>query len=311
MKSPRDLVKAGVHWGHLTSRWCPRMAPYIWGFKNGVHLIDVSKTALQLQKAADFINKVTAEGKTVLWVGTKKPAQDVIRAAADRLGMPYVNHRWIGGTLNNWSQVKKSITKSLHYEDVLARAADFPFYTKKDLNSFNKSLQRLLKGIGGIRKMTWPIGAIVLVDVSKEATALREAVSMNIPVIALVDTNGDPSLVDYVIPANDDTPGSIKTIIDVLADAAFAGKEVAATKKAEATGEEQQATDTEMMSGAEILTLEEGEEDRGNTRRSPGAGRGRSQQPGAPGGAGGRGRGGQGPRSGRASAGARRFRTGQ
>lgn len=230
MISLKDLVKAGVHWGHLKSRWCPKMEPYIWGHKNGVHLIDVSKTANQVQKAAEFLKSVAAENKTILWVGTKRPAQEIIKETATKLEMPYVNHRWIGGTLNNWSQIKKSITKSLHLEDVLARAADFPIYTKKDLNTFNKTLQRLLKGIGGIRKMSWPIGALVLVDVNKEASALKEAVSMGIPVVAIVDTNADPSLVDYVIPANDDSPNSIRLVLNVLADSVIAGKDLAKTK---------------------------------------------------------------------------------
>jgi len=127
----RELVKVGAHFGHLKARLNPRMNPYIWGVRNNVHLIDVSKTAVLVDKAAKFLESVAAEGKPILWVGTKKAAKDVIKAVADKLDMPYVNHRWIGGTLSNFSQVRKSVTKLLHYEDVLEKTEKFPHYTKK------------------------------------------------------------------------------------------------------------------------------------------------------------------------------------
>ena len=139
----KELIKAGVHFGHRRSVWSPRMAPFIWGFKNNVHLIDVSKTAHNLEQAAQFLVSVAADGKSILWVGTKKPAQAIIYAAANRLGMPYVTHRWIGGTLSNHSQVKKSVTKLLHYEDILSKASKYPYYTKKELNTFQKVVDRL------------------------------------------------------------------------------------------------------------------------------------------------------------------------
>lgn len=226
----RELVKAGVHFGHQSSRWCPRMAPYIWGKKNGVHLIDVSKTANQLEKAAKFLGEVAGQGKTVLWIGTKKPAQGAIKEAAAIAQMPSVTHRWIGGTLTNRLEVKKSITKYLHLEDVLKKAED-THYTKKELNSYKKRVDRLGKNIGGIIKMKWPVGALVVVDVRKEQSAVKEAAVMGIPVIALVDTNSDPSLVSYVIPANDDAPKSIKIITEYLAEAAKKGKEVFETER--------------------------------------------------------------------------------
>ena len=219
----KSLVKAGVHFGHQSSRWCPRMAGYIWGQKNGVHLIDISKTAIQLERASKFLENTIKEGKTVLWIGTKKPAQATIREAADVAGMPFVTHRWIGGTLTNRSQVQKSVTKFLHLCDVLKKT-DRVHYTKKELNSFQKRVDRLEKNIGGIVKMRWPIGALVVVDVRKEQSAIKEARSMNIPVIALVDTNSDPLGIDFVIPANDDAPRSIKILVDYLAQAALRGK---------------------------------------------------------------------------------------
>lgn len=223
----RKLIESGVHFGHQTSRWCPKMSPFIWGHKGTTHLIDVSKTAHQLERAAHFVEKMASEGKTILWVGTKKSAHDVISQVATNLGMPYVNHRWIGGMLSNHSQVKKSITKLLHYEDVLARAADYPHYTKKELNVIHKMVERLKKNVGGIREMRWPVGAIVIVDVEKESAALKEAVVMGVPVVAIVDTNGDPSLVDFVIPGNDDAVQSVSLLVGYLAEAAARGKEVA------------------------------------------------------------------------------------
>lgn len=228
----RLLVKAGVHFGHQSSRWCPRMAPFIWGKKNGVHLIDVSKTAAQMEKAAQFLEAVTTEGKTVLWVGTKKPAQDIITAAGKESNMPFVTHRWIGGTLTNRAEVKKSITKYLHLQDVLDKSSDL-HYTKKELNSFQKRVERLNKNIGGIIDMRFPIGAIVVVDVRKELSVVKEAAAMGIPVIALVDTNSDPLLVDYVIPGNDDAPKAIKVVIDYLVEAAKKGVSVAEQKRNE------------------------------------------------------------------------------
>lgn len=229
----RQLVKAGVHFGHQSSRWCPRMAPYIWGQKNGVHLIDVSKTAHRLEQAAKFLETTAKEGKGILWIGTKKPAQIAIKEAAETAQMPYVTHRWIGGTLTNHLQVKKSITKFLHLGDVLKRSSD-SHYTKKELNSFQKRVDRLEKNIGGIVKMKWPVGALVVVDVRKEASAVKEAAAMGIPVVALVDTNSDPLLVSHVIPANDDAPKSIKILVDYLAQAIVRGKEAFEQEQKEA-----------------------------------------------------------------------------
>ena len=231
MISLEKLFKAGVHFGHQKRRWCPRMAPYIWGYKNNVHLIDISKTAIQLEKAAKFIEEKVGQGASVLWVGTKKPAQDIVKSVAVDLDMPYVNHRWIGGTLSNFAQVKKSATKFLHYKDVIEKADKYPHYTKKELNVVQKAAVRLEHNVGGILNLKWPVGVLVIVDVLKERSALREAASMGIPVIALVDTNADPSLVDFVIPTNDDSPRAIQVILEYLEDAAKKGLEVVAQKK--------------------------------------------------------------------------------
>ncbi len=233
-----SLIKSGIHWGHQKSRRNPKMDPYIWGTKNGVSLIDVSKTAYQLEAAAKFLESVAAEGRQILWVGTKKPAQEVVFTAATSLKMPYVTHRWIGGTLSNYSQVTKSRTKLLHFEDVLAKAEKYPHYTKKELNVIQKAVERLKKNVGGIRNLSWPVGAIVLIDILKERSALKEAARMGVPVVALVDTNADPSLVDYVIPGNDDAPKAIRWVIDELAKAASKGAAVAQAKPVDSAVEQ-------------------------------------------------------------------------
>ncbi len=225
----RKLIEASVHFGHDTSRWCPKMQPYIWGQRNNVHLIDVSKTAHQLEKAAKFLEDMTIQGKSILFVGTKKAAQNIVKSLAISLECSYVAHRWIGGTLTNYSQVKKSITKLLHYEDVLSKA-DQSHYTKKELMQFQKMVNRLKENVGGIRDFIWPVGAIVIVDIRKEQAALKEAATMGIPVVAVVDTNCDPSLVNYVIPANDDAPRSIKIILEYLGLAIQEGKKKAVEK---------------------------------------------------------------------------------
>jgi small subunit ribosomal protein S2 len=227
----KTLIKAGVYFGHRTSTWSPKMKPYIWGKKGEICLIDVSKTAIQMEKAARFLEDIVSQGKSVLWIGTKKPAQAVVKEVAAKLGACFVTHRWIGGTLTNNSQVKKSVAKLLHFKDILEKADKFP-YTKKERNSFMKMAERLSKNVGGIKDLKLPLGAVVIVDIAKEHSALKEAVLEKIPVIGLVDTNCDPSLVDIVVPCNDDSPRSIKVVLDYLSQAVERGngkqKELAA-----------------------------------------------------------------------------------
>lgn len=277
----KELIAAGVHFGHQTWRWNPKMKPYIWGSKNGVHLIDVSKTAFLLEKAARFLEEVASSGKPILFVGTKKAARQPVAEIAQKFDIPFVTHRWIGGTLTNYPQVKKSITKLLHYEDILEKS-DQHSYTKKELGVFRKAVERSLKNIGGIRKLSWPIGAVFVVDVKKEHTAIREAVAAGVPIVGIIDTNGDPSPVDYAIPANDDISRSIEIIVNYLADAVARGKAVAAMRPAESASAE----------GAEgALGREQGEKEGEEGRRRPnsrrrrpmrGGGRG-NERPGRPG----------------------------
>ncbi|MEX0671855.1 MAG: 30S ribosomal protein S2 [Candidatus Babeliales bacterium] len=259
----KELIKAGVHFGHQSSRWSPKMDPYIWGHRRGVHLIDVSKTANQLEKAAQFLQELAKQGKSILWIGTKKPAQAIISKTGLALGMPYVNHRWIGGTLTNFSQVKKSVTNLLHFDDVIKKADQFS-YTKKELNTISKTAERLRKNVGGIVNLRLPIGAIVVVDVRKELAAIREAIVSGVPVVALVDTNSDPSLVDYVIPANDDSPKSIGLILQYLEDATAKGK--AAAKKV-APKTEAKAVEV-AKAGIEVVEVVEEEEEESTPKKT-------------------------------------------
>jgi small subunit ribosomal protein S2 len=254
----KKLVSSNVHFGHKAARWHPKMAPYIWGSRNDIHLINVAQTAHQLEKAAQFLENVAAQKRSILFVGTKKIAQDIVKEIGEKLKVPYVIHRWIGGTLTNFSQVRKSITKLLHAEDILAKAAQLA-YTKKERVSLQKMVERLQKNVGTIRNFTWPVGAVVLVDIKKEQTALREAASVGIPVVALVDTNCDPSLVDYVIPANDDAASSVKVILDYLAQAIERGQQHAAEQV-----QEQVAMPEEKE---EVLQLSEEDEDDAQARR--------------------------------------------
>lgn len=267
----RALVEHGVHFGHQTSRWNPRMQPYIWGHRNGIHLIDVSKTAFQLEKAAKFLHDIAAEGKTILLVGTKKAAQNTIENAGKRLNMPFVRSRWVGGTLTNYSQVKKSVTRLLHFEDVLAKSAEQSHYTKKELNTYLKLTQRLEKGVGGIRSLRMPLGAVVIVDVRKEATAVKEAQFAGIPVVAMVDTNCDPSGIDLVIPANDDAPRAIEFVINYLADAIEEGKK---KRAADVAAAKQQAEDAgqDLSDRDRLLSVVSDEEEEERKPKAPARG---------------------------------------
>lgn len=265
----RELIAKGVHFGHQTWRGNPKMRPYIWGEKNGIHLIDVSKTAYQIEHAANFLKEIAAEGKEILWCGTKRAAAGVVTRIGAATNSPFVAHRWVGGTLTNHVQVKKSVTKLLHLEDVLSKSADAQLYTKKELGVFAKLVERAERNVGGIRTMVWPLGALIVVDVRKEHVAIREALDRGVPVVALVDTNGDPSNIQHVIPANDDSPDAINFILSYLAEAVNAGKQIArerlaaegadAQKRAPAAAPEEDRSSIELQLAAVEASLEEGE----------------------------------------------------
>lgn len=262
----RLLIKQGVHFGHQTSRWFPKMRPYIWGAQNGIHLIDVSQTAHKLEQAAQFLEKIAGEGKSIVWVGTKKAAHDIIERIGKELGLPFVINRWVGGTFTNNPQIRKAIQNLLHYEDIIEKSAEYP-YSKKELNVFQKNIDRLERNIGGIRKLKWPVGAVVVVDVKKEHVCVKEAIARGIPIVALVDTNCDPSSIDYVIPGNDDVPRAIDIIMSYLAEATKRGLVVAANRPAEEHEQEFSESSYENIPGLE--DEEEKDKDKRRTRRRP------------------------------------------
>jgi len=260
MMSLEFLVKNGVQFGHQSWRVCPKMMPYIWGEKNGIHLIDVSKTAQRINQAKAFLESVAAEGKPILWVGTKKAAQPVVEHAGTQLNSPYVTNRWIGGTLTNFSEVKKAIEKLEHYESLLEHSERM--YTKKEYGKFRKIVERVRDNVGGIRNISWPIGAVVVVDVKKEQVAVKEALKMGIPVVALADTNADPSGIDYIIPGNDDISRAIRVVIDPLIEAVSNG-----IQKAEEKARQQQQQQEQEQQKQESQAASEHKEHSGHKQQ--------------------------------------------
>lgn len=254
----KKLIEAGVPFGHPTSSWNPKMAPYIWGKKNKIYLVNVLETARLLEKAAEFLKKVAAENKSILWIGTKKTARSIIDTIASRTNCPYVSHRWIGGALTNYGQIRKPIVKLLHFKDILSKA-DHAHYTKKELSRLQKESEKLANNFGGLVNFKWPLGAVVIVDVRKEQAALKEAAALGVPVVALVDTNSDPELVSYVIPGNDDGRDSISILLNYLADAVVKGKEMAKEKGTQQAQSEASASPETLVRefAAETIVVED------------------------------------------------------
>ena len=222
--SMKQLLEAGVHFGHQTRRWNPKMAEYIFTERNGIYIIDLQKTVKKVEEAYLFIRDIAAEGGNVLFVGTKKQAQDAIKEEALRSEMYYVNVRWLGGMLTNFKTIKKSIQK-LHNLNKMAEDGTFELLPKKEVASLQKEMNDLEKNLGGIKDMKGLPSAIFIVDPKKEKNAVDEARKLGIPVVAIVDTNCDPDEVDYVIPGNDDAIRAIKLIAATLADAIIEGKQ--------------------------------------------------------------------------------------
>jgi len=220
--SLRDLLQAGVHFGHQTRRWNPKMRPFVYGAKNGIHIIDLQKTARGLIDATRFLQQSVAHGGTVLFVGTKRSAREIISEEASRCGMFYINHRWLGGTLTNWQTVKKSIDRLLQLEHARDEGR-FDLLTKKEALELNREITKMDKNLGGIKKMKGLPSALFVVDPRKEHIAVREACTLGIPVVALCDTNCDPDGIDYVIPGNDDALKSIRLFTTAISDAVIEG----------------------------------------------------------------------------------------
>ena len=222
--SMKQLLEAGVHFGHQTRRWNPKMAEYIFTERNGIYIIDLQKTVKKIEEAYLFIRDIAAEGGNILFVGTKKQAQDAIKEEALRSEMYYVNVRWLGGMLTNYKTIKKSIQK-LHNLNKMAEDGTFDLLPKKEVASLQKEMADLEKNLGGIKDMKGLPSAIFIVDPKKEKNAVDEAKKLGIPIVAIVDTNCDPDEVDYVIPGNDDAIRAIKLIASVMSDAILEGKQ--------------------------------------------------------------------------------------
>ena len=222
--SMKQLLEAGVHFGHQTRRWNPKMSKYIYVERNGIHIIDLQKTVKKLEEAYAFIREVSAEGGEILFVGTKKQAMDSVREEAIRAGMPYVNARWLGGMMTNFETIKKRIKR---LEQLKAMEADgtFDMLPKKEVIKLQLETEKLEKFIGGISGMKKQPAALFVVDPRKEKIAIAEAHKLGIPVVAIVDTNCDPDEVDYVIPGNDDAIRAVRLIAGAMADAVIEGRQ--------------------------------------------------------------------------------------
>lgn len=221
----KDLLESGVHFGHQTRRWNPKMKPYVFGARNGIYIIDLQKTVDQARAACDFVSKVTAEGKKILFVGTKKQAKDVIEEEAKRSGMYFVNNRWLGGMLTNYQTVKASIDRLKRLE-ALKDSPEWSEVPKKEQSRMERDLNSLHKSLGGIQDMKKLPGAIFIIDTEKEHIAVMEAKKLGIPTIAVVDTNCDPSNIDHVIPGNDDAIRSIRLFARMISDACIEGAKI-------------------------------------------------------------------------------------
>lgn len=220
----KQLLEAGVHFGHQTRRWNPKMKKYIFVERNGIYIIDLQKTVKKLEEAYDFMRQVGADGGKVLFVGTKKQAQEAIKEEAERSGMYYVNQRWLGGTLTNFGTIQKRVNR-LKAIEKMEEDGTFTVLPKKEVVQLKKEHERLVKFLGGIRDMKGVPDVMFVVDPRKERIAVAEAIKLNIPLVGIVDTNCDPDEIDYVIPANDDAIRAVKLLTGKMADALLESKQ--------------------------------------------------------------------------------------
>ena len=278
----KELLEAGVHFGHQTKRWNPRMKEYIFGERNGIYIIDLQKTLKMFKEASKFVTDLTGQGKVILFVGTKRQAQDAIAEEANRCGMFYINQRWLGGLLTNWITVQKSV-KRLQELDEMATDGRYELLTKKEVIRLERERKHLQANLAGIKNMRRLPDALFVVDSNNEAIAVKEARKLGIPVVAVVDTNCDPTVVDYVIPGNDDALRAIRLFTSKISDSVVEGVQMAGDKRAADAGvtadEQLEATPVE-MNGLEAGADEpagEGEEVDleaalgGGIRKAPGA----------------------------------------
>jgi small subunit ribosomal protein S2 len=237
----KELLEAGVHFGHQTKRWNPKMKEYIFGERNGIYIIDLQKTLKLFKDASKFVTELCAGGKTILFVGTKRQAQDAVAEEATRAGMPYINQRWLGGLLTNWVTVQKSV-KRLQELDDMATDGRYELLTKKEVIKLERERKHLQANLAGIKSMKRLPDALFIVDSNNEAIAVKEARKLGIPVVAVVDTNCDPTVVDFVIPGNDDALRAIRLFTSKIADSAAEGVNLVGDK---AFAAEEQASPAE------------------------------------------------------------------
>jgi small subunit ribosomal protein S2 len=251
--SLRDLLQAGAHFGHQTRFWNPKMGPYIFGARNKIHIINLEHTVKSFNEVLNYVNNLAAKKNKVLFVGTKRAASGVIREQAQRAGMPYVDHRWLGGMLTNWKTLRQSINR---LKDLEKQSEDGTFakLTKREALERTRDMEKLERSLGGIKDMGGLPDAIFVVDVDHEAIAIKEAKNLGIPVIGIVDTNSNPDNVDYIIPANDDAIRAVTLYVTAVADAVIAGKEYAQTQ---AGGKADQQAPAEQEAPAEANATEQ------------------------------------------------------
>ena len=246
----KQLLEAGVHFGHQTRRWDPKMAEYIFQARNGIHIIDLQKTSKKLDEAYSFVKEQAEEGKTVLFVGTKKQAQECMKEAALKCGMFYVDQRWLGGMLTNFGTIQKRIQRLKDLEK-MSEDGTFEILPKKEVILLKKEMEKLERNLGGIKDMNELPGVIFLVDTKKEKIAILEAKKLGIPVVGLVDTNCNPEELDYPIPGNDDAIRAVKLIADVMANAVIEGKQGESFEAEEQTAEAGEESIEEVVSNEE------------------------------------------------------------
>lgn len=267
--SMKQLLEAGVHFGHQTRKWNPKMKPYIFMARNDIHILNLEKTSEQIDKAYLFVRDVVASGKSVLFVGTKKQAQEAIKEEAERCGMFYVNSRWLGGCLTNFKTILKRIER-LNKLNQMEKVGEFDLLPKKEVATLKAERDKLEKNLGGIKDMREMPGVIFVVDPSNEHICVKEALSLKIPMVGLVDTNCDPSGIDYVIPGNDDAIRSVKLIASAIADAVIEAKEGVSLKKEE-TEEDGALNMEEALKEITVAEVKAEDKDKKAPRKKPAA----------------------------------------
>jgi len=243
----QSLLEAGVHFGHQTHKWNPKMKKYVYGERNGIYIIDLSKTIPMAKKAYEFVKKVSSEGKPVLFVGTKRQASDAVKKAAESCGAFYVTHRWLGGMLTNYKTITLSIDK-LRKVEKMKETGDFDLLTKKERSKIDKDVLKLERNLGGIKDMRKLPGAIFVVDPNSERIAIKEARNLNIPVVAITDTNCDPTGVDYIVPGNDDAIKSVTLLSEYIANSISEGNKKAASNAKLSKADRDTALEKEIIS---------------------------------------------------------------